>query len=229
MSFENDIWKLKKNLWAFARKLCNDAERAEDLVQDTFVKALRNRASFIEGSNLQAWLFMILKNTYLSEYRKRRPMVYASVRGEDVFDFLQSNCAAAPNQEACEDLREVLKKLASETLENRQIVIGLAVGRSYEETALRHHLARGTVKSRAHRTREKLYAHLHGEALRETKRVRYVRKPRQAPSEGAEEKPSYPVKIYTREEISEFAASWQSVPKRVAVHELSPQDRSATN
>ena len=60
------------NLRAFAVSLCGDRERADDLVQETLFKAWNHLDSFREGTNLKAWLFTILRNTYFSERRKRR-------------------------------------------------------------------------------------------------------------------------------------------------------------
>ena len=60
------------SLRAFAVSLCGDKERADDLVQETLFKAWNHLESFKEGTNLKAWLFTILRNTYFSERRKRR-------------------------------------------------------------------------------------------------------------------------------------------------------------
>src|SRR6476660_4325751 len=60
------------NLRAFAVSLCGNPDRADDLVQETLVKAWSNLGSFVEGTNMPAWLFTILRNIYYSEYRKRR-------------------------------------------------------------------------------------------------------------------------------------------------------------
>ena len=59
------LTSLVPNLRAFARSLCGAADQADDLVQETLVKAWKSRASFEPGSNLKAWLFTILRNTYL--------------------------------------------------------------------------------------------------------------------------------------------------------------------
>ena len=62
------------NLRAFAVSLCGDRERADDLVQETLFKAWNHLESFKEGTNLKAWLFTILRNTYFSE--RRKPVSY---------------------------------------------------------------------------------------------------------------------------------------------------------
>jgi len=65
-------------LRAFALSLSSNPDRADDLVQETIVKAWRHLGSFAEGSNLGAWLFTILRNSYFSDYRKRRREVQDS-------------------------------------------------------------------------------------------------------------------------------------------------------
>src|SRR5271167_4404545 len=60
------------SLRAFAISLCGNADRADDLVQETMLRALANIRSFQPGTNMPAWLFTILRNLYRSEYRKRR-------------------------------------------------------------------------------------------------------------------------------------------------------------
>ena len=67
-----DLIAVIPNLRAFAVSLCGNPDRADDLVQETLVKAWSNLGSFVEGTNLPAWLFTILRNIYYSEYRKRR-------------------------------------------------------------------------------------------------------------------------------------------------------------
>ena len=71
-SLKQALLGLIPNLRAFAVSLCGDIERADDLVQETLLKAWNHLDSFQEGTNLRAWLFTILRNTYFSECRRRR-------------------------------------------------------------------------------------------------------------------------------------------------------------
>ena len=71
-SLKDALLGLIPNLRAFAVSLCGDIERADDLVQETLLKAWNHLDSFEEGTNLRAWLFTILRNTYFSECRRRR-------------------------------------------------------------------------------------------------------------------------------------------------------------
>jgi RNA polymerase sigma-70 factor (ECF subfamily) len=139
------------NLRAFANSLCGNPTRADDLVQDTLVKAWSNLSSFEKGSNLKAWLFTILRNTYFSELRKRRREV------EDAHGALAERMSVLPAQEAHMDVIDFKKALDS--LSDDQKVVLLLVGAegfSYEEAAEITGAAVGTVKSRVNRARAAL-------------------------------------------------------------------------
>ena len=71
-SVRDDILATIPNLRAFATSLSGSLDRADDLVQETLLRALANIDSFQPGTNLSAWLFTILRNQFRSEYRKRR-------------------------------------------------------------------------------------------------------------------------------------------------------------
>src|SRR5690625_3395686 len=70
--FRDDLIEAIRPLRAFSRTLIRDEVRAEDLVQETLVKAWEKQKSFQTGTNIRAWLFTILRNTYYSELRKRK-------------------------------------------------------------------------------------------------------------------------------------------------------------
>jgi RNA polymerase sigma-70 factor (ECF subfamily) len=136
------------NLRAFANSLCGDPTRADDLVQDTLVKAWANLARFEEGSNLRAWLFTILRNTYFSELRKRRREV------EDCDGVFADRVSVPPEQHAHMDLIDFKKAFASLSDEQKEVLLLVgAEGFSYEEAAEITGAAVGTVKSRVNRGR----------------------------------------------------------------------------
>ncbi len=139
------------NLRAFAVSLCGNPDRADDLVQETLVKAWSNLSSFAEGTNLAAWLFTILRNIYYSEYRKRRREV------ADSDGAIAARLATAPAQSGHMDFldfRAALQKLPADQRE-ALILIG-ASGLSYEEAAGVCNCAVGTMKSRVNRARNRL-------------------------------------------------------------------------
>jgi RNA polymerase sigma-70 factor, ECF subfamily len=139
------------NLRAFAVSLCGDRERADDLVQETLFKAWNHLDSFKEGTNLKAWLFTILRNTYFSERRKRRREV------EDADGSYAARLATQPEQHGhmdMQDFRAVLTRLPDDQRE-ALILVG-AAGFSYEEAADISGCAVGTIKSRVNRARNRL-------------------------------------------------------------------------
>jgi RNA polymerase sigma-70 factor, ECF subfamily len=139
------------NLRAFAIALCGDADRADDLVQDTMLKAWNSLDTFQEGTNLRAWLFTILRNTYFSECRRRRREV-PDESGEYV-----AQLAVPPSQHGAVDAQDVLKALTQLTADQREalILVG-AEGFAYEEAAEICGCAVGTIKSRVNRARNRL-------------------------------------------------------------------------
>ncbi len=90
--FEQALVAAIPHLRAFARSFANDAARADDLVQETLVKAWNGRESFEPGTNFRAWLFTILRNVYFSQHRKLRREV------DDPDDQYQATLAALPEQ-----------------------------------------------------------------------------------------------------------------------------------
>jgi len=139
------------SLRAFAISLCGNVDRADDLVQETLLRALANLGSFEPGTNMSAWLFTILRNLFRSEYRKRRREV------EDVDGSYAEQLTSLPEQTGrleMDEFREAIKLLPPEQRE-ALILIG-ASGFSYEEAAQICECAIGTIKSRVNRARSRL-------------------------------------------------------------------------
>lgn len=139
------------SLRAFAASLCGSMATADDLVQDTLLKAWSNSDKFEAGTNLRAWLFTILRNTYFSLYRKRRREVQDS---DGIYAQRLSTHGAQDGHVDLADFRKALAKLPEEQRE-ALIMIG-ASGLSYEEAAEICGVALGTIKSRVNRARNKL-------------------------------------------------------------------------
>jgi len=140
-----------KPMRAFALSLTRDMSRADDLVQDTVVKAWTNIDKFEPGTNMRAWLFTILRNTFYSERRKARREV------SDAEGVLTEQIAEKPSHDgrlALADFRRAFEHLPDEQRE-ALILVG-AEGFSYEDAAAMCGCAVGTIKSRANRGRRKL-------------------------------------------------------------------------
>lgn len=151
MPLRQALLGLIPNLRAFAVSLCGDMERADDLVQETLMKAWAHLESFQEGTNLRAWLFTILRNTYFSECRRRRREV--EDRGGDK----AADLAVHPGQQGHLDLQDFRRALNDLPADQREaLVLVGAAGFSYEEAANVSGCAVGTIKSRVNRARAKL-------------------------------------------------------------------------
>jgi RNA polymerase sigma-70 factor, ECF subfamily len=139
------------NLRAFAISLCGSMDRADDLVQETLLRALANIHSFQRGTNMSAWLFTILRNLFRSEYRKRRREV------EDSDGSYAERMKSHPEQTGRVEFAEFREALAKLPPDQREalILVG-ASGFSYEEAAAICDCAIGTIKSRVNRARTRL-------------------------------------------------------------------------
>lgn len=136
---------------AFAASLTRNSAAADDLVQDTIVKAWKNFDKFKPGTNLRAWLFTILRNTFYSDLRKKKREV------EDVDGVMAGTLSEKPHHDgrlAFADFEKVFGELPVEQRE-ALILVG-ASGMSYEEAAETCGVAIGTIKSRINRGRARL-------------------------------------------------------------------------
>jgi RNA polymerase sigma-70 factor (ECF subfamily) len=139
------------SLRAFAISLSGNVDRADDLVQETLLRALAHIDSFQPGTNMSAWLFTILRNLFRSEYRKRRREV------EDPEGHYAETLKSQPEQNSrveFEEFRTALNKLPDDQRE-ALILVG-ASGFSYDEAAAICGCAVGTIKSRVNRARTRL-------------------------------------------------------------------------
>ena len=155
-ALRDDILASVPSLRAFAISLSGNGDRADDLVQETLLRALSHIDSFEPGTNMPAWLFTILRNLFRSEYRKRRREV------EDADGRYAETLKSHPEQTGrveFEEFRTALAKLPSDQRE-ALILVG-ASGFSYEDAAAICGCAVGTIKSRVNRARSKLSALLY--------------------------------------------------------------------
>jgi RNA polymerase sigma-70 factor, ECF subfamily len=138
-------------LRTYAVSLCRDREYADDLVQETLLRACDNIARFDPETNMTAWLITILRHHFYSEYRKRRREIV------DVDGIYADTLVTQPTQMARTEygeLRRALDKLPGEMRD--AIVLIAGSGASYDEAARICGCAVGTIKSRVHRARTRL-------------------------------------------------------------------------
>jgi RNA polymerase sigma-70 factor (ECF subfamily) len=150
-AMRDDLLGAVPSLRAFAISLTSNVDRADDLVQDTLMRAIANIDRFERGTNLNAWLFTILRNLFHSEFRKRRREV------EDADGAYAARLASPPTQGVGLDVQDFRAALGTLPHEQREalLLVG-ASGFSYEETAKICGVAVGTIKSRVNRARVRL-------------------------------------------------------------------------
>lgn len=156
--FKSDLLDLIPFLRAFARSLCGNQETADDLAQETLVKAWQARAMFAPGTNLKAWLFTILRNQFYSD---RRRAWRQAPWDQDAAERIPGSSAEQTWAAELSDTTRALSQLSDEQRE-ALILVG-AGGFSYEDAAAICHCAVGTVKSRVARARKTLLSVLEGE------------------------------------------------------------------
>jgi RNA polymerase sigma-70 factor (ECF subfamily) len=162
--FERDAVPLLSGMYSSALRMTRNPADAEDLVQETFLRAYRGFAGFREGTNLKAWLYRILTNTFINSYRKRQrePQTVPDDNVEDwyLYDRLAAQSSAASAEATVldsmpdEDVRAALDALP----EGFRMAVLLAdvEGFSYKEIADILDVPIGTVMSRLHRGRRAL-------------------------------------------------------------------------
>jgi RNA polymerase sigma-70 factor (ECF subfamily) len=163
--FERDVLPLLPNLYAAALRMTRNPADAEDLVQDTYLRAFRGFSGFKEGTNLKAWLYRILTNSFINTYRKKQRQPQ-TVEGPDdldewyLFDKLGGrNVELSAETEVLDKIPDEAVKAALESLpENFRLPVLLAdvEGFSYKEIAEIMETPIGTVMSRLHRGRKAL-------------------------------------------------------------------------
>jgi len=162
---EKDLLACVSHLRAFAWFLARNRDRADDLIQDTIVRALTAAHQFRVGTNLKAWMFTILRNLHYNEVRKNRVQI------QSLDDPLAYEPAVLPSQVASlefGDFRRAFWQLADDRRE-ALILIG-ASGLSYEEAAKVCDRPKGTVKSRVSRARRELLQIMEGGLLADKRR-----------------------------------------------------------
>ena len=157
-SWRDDVLALIPALRAFGWSLSRNASDADDLVQETLIKAWTHRDRFEPGTNLRAWLFTILRNTHYTTLARRR----REVRDQDG-KFAASLSSASTQQWTVEvrALWDVMMTLPDDYRE--ALILVAAAGVSYEEAADIFGCAVGTIKSRVHRARARLIEILDGD------------------------------------------------------------------
>jgi RNA polymerase sigma-70 factor (ECF subfamily) len=169
VAFEKEAYPHADLLYNYSLRMTNNPSDAEDLVQETYMKAWRFWDSFESGTNIKAWLFRILKNSYINRYRKevREP---DSVEYDDAYSMSDAVAGANAGREISFDTMlddEITSAIAALPVEFRTVVILCDIEwLTYEEVAEFMETPLGTVRSRLHRGRKLLRGSLEEYARR---------------------------------------------------------------
>ena len=160
--FSDELLALKASLHRYALSLTGDVDNADDLVQDTFLKALTFKESFEENTNMRAWAFTIMRNTYINHYRhlSRKNTMFDDTEGQSILVNRTDDIATDTHLE----FAEIEKAIDALTDDFRIPFTVHTKGYKYREIAERLNLRIGTVKSRIFFSRQKLMQQLTGYA-----------------------------------------------------------------
>lgn len=156
VQFNNHLLSIQDRLLYFALSLTSNEEDARDLLQETTLKALTYRNQFVNNTNFKAWVFTIMKNTFINNYRRGQKTRYAFDNGEESLRLAQNKIKASESPESSYSVMEMTKSIASLEDEFRVPFQMHTDGFKYKEIAEKLDLPLGTVKSRIFFTRKKL-------------------------------------------------------------------------
>ncbi|MDC1105913.1 sigma-70 family RNA polymerase sigma factor [Prolixibacteraceae bacterium] len=156
IQFQKSLLQLEDKLYYFALSLTADPERAQDLLQETYLKALTYREKFKDNTNFKAWIYTIMKNTFINDYRR-------NIKTKTTFDFSNndyllniSKDVHFPSPDSTQAEKEILNNIYRLDKEFREPFLMFLNGFKYKEIASKLGLPLGTVKSRIFFTRKKL-------------------------------------------------------------------------
>ncbi len=156
IEFNQQLLSLSPNLKKFAYSLTSDYEDAQDLTQETFLKALAYRDKFEDYSNLKAWTFTIMKNTFINNYRRMIKQNTTFDNTKDLYFINQTKESEFLTPESELNFDEINKSIESLENEYKEPFLMHVNGYKYKEIADKLELKIGTVKSRIFFTRKKL-------------------------------------------------------------------------
>jgi len=156
IQFNNALLGLTDRLHYYALSLTTDSERADDLLQETFLKALTYRDKFRPDTNFKAWMYTIMKNTFINDYRRNVKTKKKFEGTSNDFHLMFSKDKVYPAPDSFYSTKEINKNIDSLDKEYKVPFTMFLEGYKYKEIANKLELPLGTVKSRIFFTRKKL-------------------------------------------------------------------------
>ena len=156
IQFNNALLSLSDKLHYYALSLTADSEKADDLLQETFLKALTYRDKFTQNTNFKAWIYTIMKNTFINDYRRNVKTKNTFDGSNNDFHLLFSKDKVYPAPDSFYSSKEITKSINALEDEYKVPFTMFLDGYKYKEIAEELDLPLGTVKSRIFFTRNKL-------------------------------------------------------------------------
>lgn len=156
IQFNNALLSLQEKLHFYALSLTADQERANDLLQETFLKALTYREKFAHNTNFKAWIYTIMKNTFINDYRRNVKTKTTFDSSNNGFHLNFSKDKVYPGPDSFYSSKEINKSINALDDDYRVPFTMFLNGFKYKEIAKELELPLGTVKSRIFFTRKKL-------------------------------------------------------------------------
>lgn len=156
VEFNYQLTNLAGNLERFALSLTSNSEDAKDLLQETYAKAITYRDKFEDNTNLKAWTFTIMKNTFINNYRRNVKANTTFDNTDDLYYLNNNSISATEAPDSKYSVKEITKSINELSDEFRLPFLMHTQGYKYKEIADKLNLKIGTVKSRIFFTRKKL-------------------------------------------------------------------------
>ena len=155
-TFKDRVIGLQSNLMSFAYQLTSNREQAEDLLQDTTLKALSNEDKYVDNVNFKGWIFTIMRNIFINNYRQNVRQATVIDKTEDLYHLNISQDSGINTPEGSYAVKEISVVLNSFSDDYRIPFTMFVAGYKYNEIADKLNLPLGTVKSRIFFARKKL-------------------------------------------------------------------------
>ena len=168
IDFHTELYNYDQILRPFAYNLVKNKEEMEDLIQDTFYRALANKDKFMEGTNIKAWLFTIMKNIFINNYRKKQKSNIVT-DGSDNRYLLNSGKKTLGNEGERVFVKEIIDKaMGGVSMDFTEPFMMYYKGYKYQEIAEKLELPLGTVKSRIFIARTEIQSRLKDYGIEES-------------------------------------------------------------
>ncbi|HAS36936.1 MAG TPA: RNA polymerase subunit sigma [Flavobacteriales bacterium] len=156
IEFNQAMLSFRQTLEYFALSLTKNHEDAQDLLQETFLKAIRNRHRFLEQTNLKAWLYTIMKNTFINNYRRKIRSNTIVDQSQELYLINSADKTGLQDPQADTNMKEMERAINALSEDLRNPFLMHFKGFKYKEIADDMNLPIGTVKSRIFSARQKL-------------------------------------------------------------------------